>query len=116
MLGLQSCIVHLERFTRFSRQGLKALSGADFATIVLSWVFNGACGREASAPTVRLRCAREIEEVGGWGAGSCPRSPLTPCLFFLGFSESTKGTLHQLVVGKRQRPAADFCAPQPRFG
>lgn len=37
--------------------------------------------------------------------------PLTPRFFFLGFSESTKETLHQLLVGKRQRPAAELCAP-----
>lgn len=36
-----------------------------------------------------------------------------PAFFFLGFSESTKETLHQLLVGKRQRPAAELGAPVP---
>lgn len=30
--------------------------------------------------------------------------------FFLGFSDSTKETLHQLLVGSRQRPTAELCA------
>lgn len=48
MLGLQSCIVRLEQFMRFVGQGLKALSGTDFAVIILSWVFNGVRPRQAA--------------------------------------------------------------------
>lgn len=120
MLGLESCIVRPERFTRFVGQGLKALSGADFAAIVLSRVFNGVQPRHAAGRPLlrpqgrgvrggrRRKAAREPEPARG--------PPPTPSFFFLGFSESTKETLHQLLVGKRQRPAADFCAPRPGFG
>lgn len=59
-------------------------------------------------------------EEGGWGATvllqSPPSSPPLLFFFFLGFCDSTKETLHQLLVGSRQRPAADFCAPRPGLG
>lgn len=62
-------------------------------------------------------CAAQVWEgdVGGGRHRSwiLPVVCLTPRFFFLGFSESTKETLHQLLVGKRQRPAAELRAPVP---
>lgn len=116
-LELQSCIVCPERFTRSVGQGLKALSGADFAAVVLSGVFKGVRPRRAARRPLLQLCSSGL-------GGRCRRRaaqeldparvlPLTPRFFFLGISESTKETLHQLLVGKRQRPAAELRAPVP---
>lgn len=115
-LELQSRIVCPGRFTRSVGQGLKALSGTALRLSCCRGCLTG------SGPDVRplgrcFDCAARAGEGdaggGGPGAGTARALPLTPRFFFLGFSESTKETLHQLLVGKRQRPAAELCAPVP---
>lgn len=94
-----------------SKQGLKALLDTDFTMIVVLWELNGVWLRA-------LGCAmeEEEEEEGGWEPRCCcpPHSPPI-FFFFLGFSDSTKETLHQLLVGSRQCPTAEFCAASLRL-
>lgn len=80
-LALQSCIVCPERFTRSVGQGLKALSGADFAALVLSGVFNGVrpllqlCSSGLGG-RCRRRAAQELDAARGL--------PLAPRFFLSG--------------------------------
>lgn len=112
-LELQSCIVCPERFTRSVGQGLKALSGAASAAVAMSGVFNGVrpllplCGSGLGG-RCRRRAAQELDPARGL--------PLTPSFFFLGFSESTKETLHQLLVGKTAAPRGRTPRSRSAFG